>query len=133
MSTDGKKIKKFFYSYWFLALLFCIFFLLAGAFVKSFYQDYTIKKEIERLRKEAASMEAKKIQSLELLEYFKSNEFVERKAREDMGLIEPGEQAGVVNNLTKTKTGGQTAQNMVESDLPNYKKWWNYFFKHNLP
>ncbi len=131
MSLTGRQLKKFFYSYWFLLAMLVVFFVFSGAFIRSYYQDYQVKKEIERLQKEAAAMESKKLKSLELLNYFQSEEFVEKKAREEMNLVKPGEQAAIVRDLGGVQKSGQPSDNMIKSDLPNYKKWWNYFFNHN--
>lgn len=128
MSASGKKIKRFFYSYWFLFLMVGIFFIFSVAFARSYYQDYQVKKEIDRLKNEAAILEEKKFKSFELLAYFKSDEFLEKRARLEMNLVKPGEQVAVVKGLNE-ETGGQTKDNMLKSDLPNYKKWWDYFFK----
>ncbi|HRY36984.1 MAG TPA: septum formation initiator family protein [Candidatus Magasanikbacteria bacterium] len=131
MSSGNRQLKKFFNSYWFLLVMLVIFFVFSGAFIRSYYQDYQIKKEIEDLQKQAAEMEAKKLKSLELLSYFQSEEFVEKKAREELNLIKSGEQAAIVRDLEGVKKNGQPSNDVIKSDLPNYKKWWFYFFNHN--
>jgi cell division protein FtsB len=130
MQNEGRKFKKIFYSYWFLFSMLVIFTVVSVAFTRSFYQDYQVKKEIEYLKKEAAVLEAKKLRSLELLSYFQSDEFLEKRARLEMNLTRPGEQAAVIKGLNE-EVDGQMEGDMVESNLPNYKKWWNYFFNHN--
>ena len=131
MSLNNKKIKKWFFSYWYLLFMVVIFLAVTGAYLRSFYQDYQIKKEIDRLKKETAQMEVKKMQSLELLNYLKSDEFAERKARLEMNMIKPGEQAVVVKDLETVEKNRQSGDNVIKSNLPNYKKWWNYFFNNN--
>ncbi|HNU96070.1 MAG TPA: septum formation initiator family protein [Candidatus Magasanikbacteria bacterium] len=130
MQNEGKKFKKVFYSYWFLFVMLGIFTVVSVAFTRSFYQDYQVKKEIERLKKEFSVLETKKLRSLELLSYFQSDEFLEKRARLEMNLSKPGEQVAVIKGLNE-ETDGQTENNVIKSNLPNYKKWWNYFFNHN--
>lgn len=130
MSVSDKKIKKFFLSYWFLFLMVGVFFVFSVAFARSYYQDYQVKREIDRLKKEVAALEEKKIKSFELLSYFNSEEFLEKRARLEMNLVKQGEQVVVIKGLNQ-EVGGQIKNNMIKFDLPNYKKWWDYFFKNN--
>jgi cell division protein FtsB len=131
MVKNDKKFKKFFNSCWFLLLMILIFGVFSVLFVRAFYQDYQIKKDIEKLKEETEMMESKKIKSLDLLNYMKSEEFVEKKARLEMNMVKPGENAGVVKEVQILEQNRQIINNMVELNLPNYKKWWDYFFKHN--
>lgn len=131
MGLNDKKFKKWFFSYWYLLLMLLVFFVMVVAYARSFYQDYQIKREIENLKKETQQMEVKKMQLSEYLEYLKSDEFIESKARLEMNLVKPGEQAAVVQGLDSVKKNGQTENTMLKLDLPNYKKWWNYFFNNN--
>lgn len=131
MSLNDKKLKKWFFSYWYLLLMLVIFFVLAGTYARSFFQDYQVKQEIDNLKKETAQMESKKIQSLELLNYLKSEESAEGKARLEMNMVKPGENVAVVKGLESVDKNRQVENNMIKSNLPNYKKWWNYFFNNN--
>jgi len=130
MSLNDKKLKKWFFSYWYLLLMSIIFLVVVGAYTRSFYQDYQVKREIDNLKKETAQMEVKKMESLELLNYLKSDEFAEKKARLEMNMIKPGEQAVVIKNLETIEKNRQVENNMIKSNLPNYKKWWDYFFNN---
>ena len=131
MSGSDRKLKKWFFSYWYLLLMLVIFFVVAGAYARSFYQNYQVEKTIERLKKEIAEMEVKKMQSVELWNYLKSDEFIESKARSEMNMKELGEQEAVVTDLNTLEKNGQVKNNVIKSDLSNYKKWWDYFFNHN--
>ncbi len=130
MSLNDKKLKKWFFSYWYLLLMLVIFFVLAGTYARSFFQDYQVKQEIDNLKKETAQMESKKIQSLELLNYLKSEESAEGKARLEMNMVKPGENVAVVKGLESVDKNRQVENNMIKSNLPNYKKWWDYFFNN---
>lgn len=100
-------------------------------FLRVYYQDYQIKKEIESLKKQAEALEAKKIESLSWLEYFRSEEHMEKTARLEMNLVKPGEQVAIIKEISSTTGSGQAIKDMIKLNLPNYKKWWNYFFNHN--
>ena len=131
MAQNDRKFKKFFKSCWFLLLMLVIFGIFTTLFVRAFFQDYQIKKDIEKLKKETELMEGKKIKSLELLNYMKSEEFVEKKARLEMNMVKPGENVAVIKEVEIIKADRQSLDNVIKSNLPNYKKWWNYFFKNN--
>ncbi len=131
MPQDNKTIKKFFNSCWFLLLMTAIFSVFLIMFLRVYYQDYQIKKEIESLKKQAEALEAKKIESLSWLEYFRSEEHMEKTARLEMNLVKPGEQVAIIKEISSTTGSGQAIKDMIKLNLPNYKKWWNYFFNHN--
>lgn len=121
--------KNFFYSKWFLVAVILAICLVGFAFFKSFYQDYQVRQEIERLKEEASRLEAKKLESLELLKYVQSADFVESKARTDFNLVKPGEQVAVIAGVNSTQTqSGQGNDNMINyGRFSNPIKWWRFF------
>lgn len=131
MVQNDKKFKKFFNSCWFLLIMLIIFGVFSILFLRAFYQDYQIKKDIEKLQQETKLMESRKLKSLDLLNYMKSEEFVEQKARLELNMVKPGENVAVIKELDISEKNRQVINNMIDLDLSNYKKWWNYFFKHN--
>ena len=76
-------------------------------------------------------METAKLNSLELLRYVETDEFVEEKARVEFNLRQPEENVAVVlNNAGERSGGGQDNAVMVElTKTNNPLKWWNLFIK----
>lgn len=58
------------------------------------------------------------------LAYVQSDEFVERQARQKLGLVKSGEYI-VIAPPQKTK---EQAASPLTSDKPNWRKWWELFF-----
>ena len=123
------RLSSFFRSRLFL-LVFCLAVFFVGFnYGRAWYQDYQIKEEIRRLEEEAYRLEAKKMESLEVLKYVQSSEFAEAKARTELNLMSEGESAAVVK-LPVLKTSGQEKKEVVEWDgISNPVRWWRYFWE----
>lgn len=59
------------------------------------------------------------------LEFTKTEEFKEAQIRDKLGLAKEGE---VVVVLPKEEDSLQTTDYRLQTNDPNYKKWWNLFF-----
>ena len=133
MNQKENKWSKFFYSKWFIVFVVAAILFAGFTYLRSYFQDYQIRQQIEQLKSEAASLEAKKIQTLEILKYVKSPEFVEEKARLEFNMAKPGEQTAVIvkNGASTSYDNGQKEGAVVESNrFSNLIKWWNLFTKN---
>lgn len=82
--------------------------------------------EIKKENLKLTSLEEENRQLKEQLEFSDSQEFIEREARDKLGMAKEGEQVLVLpSNLGKI-TLPQTEEK--ETEIPNWKKWWNLFF-----
>lgn len=120
---------QFFYSRLFIFVVLAGIFFVSFAFLRSFYQDYQVRQEIERLKYEASALEAKKLETLEILKYVQSPDFAEEHARKEFNLVKPGEQVAIVKSEGGLSlVSGQENNKMIESDrVSNIIKWWNFF------
>ncbi|MCB9798204.1 septum formation initiator family protein [Candidatus Nomurabacteria bacterium] len=107
-----------------LFVLLAIALFLAIGYTRAYYKNYLVKKEITRIEQEIESMEQKKLESLEILKYVMSDEFVEEKARSEMNMKKPGERVAF---MTDYKEVGQQVE-IKDDKLSNPKKWFRYFF-----
>lgn len=131
MTTGGKKWRTIFWSRWFLLITFIIAVLVIVAFGRAFYQDYQIRQEISQLQDEVKRLETKKLETIEVLKYVKSSDFIEQKARTELNLSKPGEQSAIIPSQL-SKFSGQPENNMINfKNLSNPIKWIK-FFLHNL-
>lgn len=99
---------------------------------RAYYQDYKIRQEIAELHNEVRRLEKKKIESLEILKYVASQDFVEAKARTELNMKKPGEQVLVVKGEVADDVGENMAASAPSEDkkpLKNIVKWW-YYFSH---
>ncbi|MFZ2190410.1 MAG: septum formation initiator family protein [Candidatus Magasanikiibacteriota bacterium] len=124
-------VRRFFASRMFLVVAFVIAILVALGYARAYYQDYKINQEIEALQAQVKSLEHKKLESMEILKYVTSPEFVEEKARTELNMKKPGENVVVINGLVESNKTKES--NPVENnDLNNQTKWW-YYFIHQEP
>ena len=125
------KIKYFFGTSVFLFGAFGLTIFLVFVYGRSYYQDYQVQIEIKNMRDEVSRLEAKKLESLEVLKYAQTPSFLEAKARTEFNLARPGEKMVIIDKQTVEKPIGQRKEEVVEStSLPTYKRWWNIFFKN---
>jgi cell division protein FtsB len=133
MNQKENKWSKFFYSKWFIIFVLAAILFACFTYARSYFQDYQIRQQIEQLKSEAAALESKKIQTMEIMKYVKSPEFVEEKARMEFNMIKPGEQTAVIlkSNTATSFGNGQREATVVESNrFSNLIKWWNLFTKN---
>lgn len=121
--------RRFFSSRLFLAVAFVSLVLIALGYARAYYQDYQIRQEIRELEDEVKSLETRKIESMELLRYVSSPDFVEEKARTELNLTKPGEKVIIIQRERKE---GADEPNGLGTDRPlnNIVQWW-YYFTHN--
>lgn len=125
--------RKFFFSRAFLVTAFVFIGLVVFAYGRALYHDYQIKKEIETLDADIRKLEGKNLESMEILRYVTSLDFVEEKARTELNFKKPGENAAIVKegeqkdfNLKKETTG-------ESKRISNPIKWLYYFLHKPLP
>lgn len=96
------------------------------------FQVYRIDKEIVKFRREILVLEEKNQELKNLIAYLKTDSFKEREARRKLNYRKPGEKVLVVPNLAaltpEMTEGGGAAETPELKELPNYLKWWRYFF-----
>jgi len=124
------KWQIFFGSRWFLLGAFLVALFLAISFGRAYYRDYAVRMEIQKLQAEVKKLEEKKIQTMDILQYVQSSAFVEEKARTELNLALPGENAVVVKDLNKSAGQGDTKMLKLDN-IPNPVKWWKFFFGRN--
>ncbi len=126
---QNQKWKQIFYSRWFLALLFGLTFLLIISYIRAYYQEFQVRQEISNLQEQLRSLESKKIETVELLKYAQSSTFVEEKARTELNLIKPGENAVIITSGSELLANRQEKTNMIKwSQVSNPIKWFKFFF-----
>jgi cell division protein FtsB len=120
--------KNFFGSKIFVLIVAVVAIMVVFSYARVYYQDYLVRQEIEHLEEQVRTMQAKKMELLDVLSYVKSDDFVEEKARTELNMAKPGEQVIVVDQA-RVQTDGQADNPVLKlENTPNYKKWFRYFF-----
>lgn len=126
--------KKFsFVIIFFIAGIILAIFISSSA-VREAYRSRKIEKEVEELRQEAKRIQNENEQLTERIAYFETPEFQEKIAKEKLNLQKPDENVVVVRQSSKKEDVKTEQQIEIDGDLhdiPNYLKWWNFFFKYD--
>ncbi len=73
-------------------IILCVLILWIGiSFARVQYRNYKLRVEIESLQRELGAIELRNQQLEEEIKNWQSPEYVERVAREELGLVKPGE------------------------------------------
>jgi len=126
-------LRRFFGSRLFLFTALPLSALVVFGYVRSYYQGYKIRQEIRVLQAEVGALERKKIESLDILKYVQSDNFVERQGREELNLKRPGEKLLVVTNRDNAAPDAEDKMNEPRQLVGNAVKWWYYFAHKSSP
>ena len=120
-------LKRTFRSSWFFALILLLLILFSVALFREMMRKLEIQNEIKKLETEVTKMQNRNNELTSLIEYFKSDEFVEKEGRTKLSLKKPGETVVslAANNQTSTVENNQVMQ---VSSANNYQVWKDYFF-----
>jgi cell division protein FtsB len=107
---------------------------IGATLAKEVHKSYRIHQEIEHIRAEVNRLERHHQELLASLEYFKTDSFKEREARQKLGLQKDGETAVAIPLpkaivLDEEVVSGSNSQHI--QPVSNPRKWWNYFFTFN--
>jgi cell division protein FtsB len=129
-----KKKKKFigktlFFRVFVMAGVLIIAFL-GSALGKEMYREYQIQREIDSLKSDIEALEKNNYKLSRLIEYYETDEYKEVEARKKLNLKKEGENVVVIkpSPLSIERDNFEEKANQ-DDNLPNYKKWWNYFFE----
>lgn len=98
---------------------------------KEIVSRHQVQNEINSLKNEIASLEAKNLELTKLTEYFSSQTFKEEQARTMLDMQKQGESVVIVpeNQNQNINAADSEAQGSSEkAKISNPQKWWNYFF-----
>ncbi len=119
-------IPKIFQSKLFLIATLIVLLGVFGLELQQWQQRHKINSEINQLKQEQADLESRNQALQQSLQYFSSDNYKEKLAREQLGLKKEGE---IVVNFP---TDGVTKDNAPAPEQPknNFQKWWQYIFNN---
>jgi cell division protein FtsL len=111
-------------------LIFCIVIFLVALFylAQGTIKSYKVNSEISDLQNEINHLEKQNQDLSQLIEYLKSDAFIEQEAKLKLGLKKPGENLVVIPGMNLGNPRADEAQN---KEMINPIKWWTYFFNNN--
>lgn len=87
-----------------------------------------IKSEIQKLETQARQLETNVIELEQLNQYFRTNDYQERLAREKLNFHSPGEQVVLIPEDEIQSLELQTREEVTPDRPSNALQWWNMFF-----
>lgn len=109
------------------------FFLVTSA--SRLLEGQNLARQADEVRQEVAALESRNGELQRQLQYLRSNEYIERIAREELDLVKPGETAIVIvtpQDQERARTGGVTEPAPPPAP-PNWQRWRDYFFGPAAP
>lgn len=92
---------------------------------KEAYRKYQVDKEIAVLKQEIESLREKNEAISGLLDYFSSEQSLEKEARLKLNLLKEGEKLVIISSdLSKSRS----LTDVREEEISNFKKWLKYLF-----
>lgn len=125
--SKSSPIKRFFGSPLFLLIGIPFVVFVMFGLVRSYYNGYKINLEISNLKSDIKSLEQKKIDSMKILNYVMSEDFVEEKARTELNMKKDGENVLVFKNQTVQDSDNDAKDGDTLQKMNNPLKWWYYF------
>lgn len=106
---------------------------LVYSLTKNVYNSYKVDKYITAFDEENAQIEAENKQKTEDYLYFTSEEYIDKIAKQNLGLVNPGEEIiilapDVLGEDGGTESNADTGDFAVYSEDSNVKQWWKFFF-----
>lgn len=104
---------------------------LLNSLTVSVYRGYQIDQVIQNFESENKRIEDENKQKAEDYDYYTSDNYIEKIAKQNLGLVNPGEEVIIIPG---TSASGQVNPNSSDpdridlSDLENREKWWIFFF-----
>ena len=93
--------------------------------IKERKSQKTVKENINSLESEIAALNSKSLELTRMIKYLRSDEYVEREAREKLGMQKQGEQLVIVpENMNNLSVAGDQDMN----NKKNWQLWLEYFF-----
>jgi len=99
---------------------------------KETYRNYQIQKEIQTLEEEIVKLEKNNDDLTNLINYFKTESYQEKEARQKLNLQKEGEKVVVITEDNIQSEDFIQEFNQVEEtegkEISNPRKWWNFIF-----
>lgn len=98
----------------------------------SLYKSYQVDRFISQAQEENAKIEKSNYLLLEDYQYYQSNAYKEKIAKQNFGLVRPGEEVIILTPDTGAYSSGEeritVAAKEYYRNLSNPKKWFLFFF-----
>ena len=98
------------------------------SFSRDIFNLFQKGKEVEKEQLKLEELQIKNEELKRQLEYVKSAEFLEKEAREKLGLAREGEVVVILPENLEELISANQPKISVNQEIPNWKKWLKLFF-----
>ena len=99
------------------------------------YENYQIDLHIRKFEEKNAKLRTENLQKLDDYKYYTSAAYIDKIAKQNLGLVNPGEEVVVLtegDGLISLETQDTLeAHERSRSNWSNPQKWWYFFFEDN--
>lgn len=96
------------------------------------YQNYQIDRHITAFEAKNDTLKRENAEKIQDLQYFTSEAYIEKIAKQNLGLINPGEEVIVLPAASDTDASvGNDVDFGSTSSGSNFSAWWRFFFMEN--
>lgn len=99
---------------------------------KNVYNSYSVDQYIETFENENAAIEEENRQKTEDYLYFTSEEYIDKIAKQNLGLVNPGEEVIILSpdllEVSEVSSEERLGDYAKDAGLSNRAKWWQFFF-----
>lgn len=121
-------LKRLFHSNIFFLLVLILLALFSIALFREIMRKVEIQKEIKKLEEQVSEYESRNTELSLLIEYLKTDEYLEMEARTKLGYKKPGETVvAMATNSNNTMYLATETANQI-SKKSNWQLWLDYFF-----
>lgn len=127
---------RFSYTSSFTKVIIIVEFLLVSylfySLTKNVYNSYKVDQVMESFETENALIEEENRRKIEDYLYFTSEEYIDKIAKQNLGLVNNGEEIIVLSSENSNTLSEENSEEDVgvskRSRMSNPEQWWNFFF-----
>ena len=101
----------------------------------SIYENYQIEKHIAEFEARNEELQSENKQKQDDLAYYISDEYIDKIAKQNLNLVNPGEKIIVIPDedliVLSQDEDTEALSEQIRASWPNPKKWWKFFFSSN--
>ncbi len=91
-------------------------------------ENYRLNQQADALRAEISGLKAQNVQLQGQIEQARTDTAIETIAREQLGLVKPGDHPLVLVSDGSTRAASPTEAPAPPPPEPVWRQWWDYFF-----
>jgi len=101
----------------------------------SIYENYQIEKHIAEFQTRNEDLQKENTQKQDDLAYYISKEYIDKIAKQNLNLINPGEKVIIIPDedliVMSQDEDNAALSEQIRASWSNEKKWWKFFFSAN--